>query len=176
MQGRTSLGLYALQWVVFHLGVMVSVPVIVGPALGMNTLEIARLSQTIFFPHRPGEFAAGQVRPWGIAGGRAGGSLVGRLCAFGRYGGGNGKTTGIGPDRYWRRHDGRGPYLYPYGVGTVDHQVAFLFLPPASPVAGGRWLAGDLHNWIKSSVRCGGHVITCILLGKGAGLGGGGPE
>ncbi|GFN21912.1 uracil-xanthine permease family protein [Thermanaeromonas sp. C210] len=49
MQGRTSLGLYALQWVVFHLGVMVSVPVIVGPALGMNTLEIARLSQTIFF-------------------------------------------------------------------------------------------------------------------------------
>ena len=34
---------------VFHLGVIISVPVIVGSALGMNALEIARLSQTCFF-------------------------------------------------------------------------------------------------------------------------------
>ncbi|MCG0277182.1 MAG: purine/pyrimidine permease [Thermanaeromonas sp.] len=49
MQDRSDWWLCALQWVVFHLGVIISVPVIVGSALGMNTLEIARLSQMAFF-------------------------------------------------------------------------------------------------------------------------------
>ncbi|SMB90599.1 Xanthine/uracil permease [Thermanaeromonas toyohensis ToBE] len=49
LQGKSGLWLYALQWVVFHLGVIISVPVIAGSALGMSAWEIARLSQITFF-------------------------------------------------------------------------------------------------------------------------------
>lgn len=49
MQERSGLWLYAVQWVVFHLGVIISVPVIVGNTLGMDPLEIAKLSQITFF-------------------------------------------------------------------------------------------------------------------------------
>jgi len=41
--------LHALQWVVFHLGVIISVPVIVGNALGLDARGIAGLGQLCFF-------------------------------------------------------------------------------------------------------------------------------
>jgi xanthine/uracil permease len=41
--------LYALQWIVYHIGVIISAPIVVGNALGLNPAEIGKLSQLTFF-------------------------------------------------------------------------------------------------------------------------------
>lgn len=49
MRQETGLWLYALQWVVFHLGVIISVPVVMGAALDLDADGMGRLSQLTFF-------------------------------------------------------------------------------------------------------------------------------
>lgn len=46
-QGLVTLD--ALQWIVYHIGVVISAPVVVGNALGMDAAEIGKLSQLTFF-------------------------------------------------------------------------------------------------------------------------------
>lgn len=47
--GATKSIVYAFQWLVFSTGLMILVPLIVGPPLGLNQQQIASFSQRVFF-------------------------------------------------------------------------------------------------------------------------------
>ncbi|WP_258360128.1 uracil-xanthine permease family protein [Moorella sulfitireducens] len=49
MKEQGIVTLDALQWIVYHIGVIISAPVVVGSALGMDAAEIGKLSQLTFF-------------------------------------------------------------------------------------------------------------------------------
>lgn len=49
MKEKGIVVLYALQWIVYHIGVIISAPIVVGNALGLNPAEIGKLSQLTFF-------------------------------------------------------------------------------------------------------------------------------